>query len=150
MMAEKARIFDDPKACEEIMASYNPMDMKKLGRRVRNFNSYVWDLNCVDVVRMANLAKFSQNLKLKAFLLSTDDKILVEASPYDKIWGIGLSADDPDAIIPSRWPGENRLGFVLMEVREALRGKVQEDKGSVVLGDPLYYSSVCLWSYRSP
>lgn len=131
MMAEKARIFGDEKAREEILASYNPMDMKKLGRRVRNFNSYVWDVNCADVVKRANLAKFSQNPKLKEFLLSTGDRILVEASPNDNIWGIGMSADNPDAIIPSRWPGENRLGFVLMEVREMFCGNNEEEKGTI-------------------
>lgn len=131
MMAEKARTFGDEKALEEIMASYNPMDMKKLGRRVRNFNSYVWDVNCLDVVKRANLARFFQNPKLKEFLLSTGNKIIVEASPNDTIWGIGLSADAMDAIIPSRWPGENRLGFTLMEVRDMLRGKEEDEQGSI-------------------
>lgn len=131
MMAEKARIFGDEKACQEIMAAYNPMDMKKLGRHARNFNSYVWDANCSDVIKRANLAKFSQNPKLKEFLLSTGDKVLVEASPNDIIWGIGMSADNPDAITPSRWTGENRLGFVLMEVREVLRGNEREDEASI-------------------
>lgn len=131
MMAEKARVFGDAKTREDILASYNPMDMKKLGRRVRNFNSYVWDVNCADVVKRANLAKFSQNPKLKEFLLSTGDKIIAEASPNDKIWGIGLSADSPDAISPLRWPGENRLGFVLMEVREMFRGNNEEREGDI-------------------
>lgn len=135
MMAEKARVFGDEKACEKIMASYNPMDMKKQGRRVRNFNSYVWDVNCRDVVVRANLAKFSQNPNLKEFLLSTGDRILVEASPYDTIWGIGLPADNPDAVNPARWRGENRLGFALMEVRDMLRGQVgEEDKESTLTG----------------
>lgn len=128
MMAEKARIFGDVKTLEQIMASYNPGDMKQFGRRVRNFNSYVWDANRSDVVMTASLAKFSQNPKLKEFLLSTGDKILVEASPYDRIWGIGLAADDADATVPARWHGDNRLGFILMAVRDMLRG--EETPGS--------------------
>lgn len=132
MMAEKARIFGDEKACKEIMASYNPMEMKKLGRRVRNFNSYVWNVNSSEVVKRANLAKFSQNPKLKEFLLSTGDKILVEASPYDTIWGIGLPADASEAVKPSLWRSENRLGFVLMDVRHMLRGgEESESDGSI-------------------
>lgn len=123
MMAEKACMFGDEKVWTEIMASHNPAAIKKLGRRVRNFNAYVWDRNNRDVVRKANLAKFSQNPKLRDFLLATGDRILVEASPYDTIWGIGLGADSPDACRPERWRGENRLGFILMDVRDSLRGK---------------------------
>lgn len=123
MMAEKAFVFGDEKAWHEIMSSYNPMTMKKLGRKVRNFNTYVWNINCDEIVKTANLAKFSQNTKLKDFLLSTGDKIIVEASPYDTIWGIGLNADTPEVCNPSRWRGENRLGFILMEVRDIIRGK---------------------------
>ena len=132
MMAEKARIFGDVKTLEQIMASYNPGDMKQLGRRVRNFNSYVWDANRSDVVMTASLAKFSQNPKLREFLLSTGDRILVEASPYDRIWGIGLAADAPDATVPARWHGDNRLGFILMEVRDMLRGgEAPASEGSI-------------------
>lgn len=123
MMAMKAAIFGDEKIREEIMASYDPMVIKKLGRRVGNFDPHVWDEKKHEVVRTANLAKFSQNQKLKDFLLGTGDRILVEASPYDRIWGIGLDADSPQATMPSRWPGENRLGFILMEVRDILRGR---------------------------
>lgn len=126
MMAEKAYAFGDEHIWHEIMAAYDPLIIKKLGRRVRNFNGYVWNIYCNEVVKSGNLAKFTQNTKLKEFLLSTGDKILVEASPKDTIWGIGLSADDPNVCIPDRWPGENRLGFILMEVRDIIRGKESE------------------------
>lgn len=131
MMAEKAYAFGDEKAWHEIMASYDPMAIKKLGRRVRNFNAYVWNIYSRDVVKTASLAKFTQNPKLKEYLLSTGDKILVEASPKDEIWGIGLSADSPDACFPRRWPGENRLGFILMEVRAIIRGEATDQTPSV-------------------
>ena len=88
MMAEKARIFGDDDAWQQIMASHDPMTIKKLGRKIRNFNAYVWEMNCQEVVQRGNLAKFSQNPKLMEYLLGTGDKILVEASPKDTIWGI--------------------------------------------------------------
>ena len=74
----------------------------------------------VDVVVKGNIAKFSQNEKLLDFLLSTDDKILVEASPKDTVWVIGLDESSPEAIQPRKWIGENLLGFALMEVRDIL------------------------------
>lgn len=67
-----------------------------------------------------NLEKFSQNPPLGDFLLATQNRVLVEASPHDRIWGIGLHRDDPRAAEPARWLGENRLGFALMEVRSRL------------------------------
>jgi ribA/ribD-fused uncharacterized protein len=68
-----------------------------------------------------NLHKFSQDENLKEFLLNTNERILVEASPMDKIWGIGLAADHPNIENPILWKGENLLGFALMEVRDELR-----------------------------
>lgn len=132
MMAEKAYAFGDEKVWHEIMAAYDPMSIKKLGRRVRNFNSYVWNIVNAEIVKQANIAKFSQNPKMKDFLLSTGDKILVEASPKDTIWGIGLSADSPEACQPKFWKGENRLGFILMEVRDILRGKNDNPEVSAI------------------
>lgn len=123
MMAEKARIFGDDDTWQQIMASYDPMTIKKLGRKVRNFNAYVWKKNCQQIVKRGNLAKFSQNQKLLEYLLGTGDKILVEASPKDTIWGIGLAEDAPEASNPRLWQGENLLGFTLMEVRDMLKGR---------------------------
>lgn len=123
MMAEKARIFGDDDTWQQIMASYDPMTIKKLGRKVRNFNAYVWKKNCQQIVKRGNLAKFSQNQKLLEYLLGTGDKILVEASPKDTIWGIGLAEDASEASNPRLWQGENLLGFTLMEVRDMLKGR---------------------------
>ena len=131
MMAEKARIFGDDDAWQQIMASYDPMTIKKLGRKVRNFNAYVWKKNCQEVVKRGNLAKFSQNLKLMEYLLGTGDKILVEASPKDTIWGIGLPEDAPEVCNPRLWQGENLLGFTLMEVRDMLRVKEEDSADNV-------------------
>jgi ribA/ribD-fused uncharacterized protein len=72
-------------------------------------------------VTRGNVAKFGQHEDLRAFLLATDERVLVEASPRDAVWGIGLGASNPDARIPERWRGRNLLGFALMEARSRLR-----------------------------
>ena len=95
--------------------------MKALGRKVREFDQVVWDKFKYSIVLNGNWNKFSQNRSLRDFLLSTGDRILVEASPYDNIWGIRLSADSPEANDPQKWRGQNLLGFALMEVRDELR-----------------------------
>ena len=120
MMAEKARIFGDEEIRQQILAEYSQMAMKKLGRKVRNYDDEIWKVKRFDVVVKGNIAKFSQNEKLLDFLLSTDDKILVEASPKDTVWGIGLDESSPEAIQPRKWIGENLLGFALMEVHDIL------------------------------
>ena len=131
MMAEKAYMFGDEDVYHQILQEYNQMAIKKLGRQVRNFNDYVWKGNRMSVVIEGNLAKFSQNEELRDFLLSTGDKILVEASPKDSIWGIGLDEASPDAINPNNWKGENLLGFALMEVRDILRGDIEEESPDI-------------------
>ena len=131
MMAEKAYMFGDEDVYNQILQEYSQMNIKKLGRKVRNFNDYVWKGNRVSVVIEGNLAKFSQNETLRDFLLSTGDKILVEASPKDDIWGIGLEEASPDAVDPRKWRGENLLGFALMEVRDILQGKIEEESSDI-------------------
>lgn len=131
MMAEKAYMFGDEDVYNQILQEYNQMNIKKLGRKVRNFNDYVWKGNRMSVVIEGNLAKFSQNENLRNFLLSTGDEILVEASPKDTVWGIGLEETSPDAINPRNWKGENLLGFALMEVRDILQGNVVEESSDI-------------------
>ena len=94
--------------------------MKALGRQVRGFDVKVWDEVKFSVVLNASYLKFSQNANLREFLLSTKDKILVEASPVDKIWGIGMSAEDQNAQNPMKWRGQNLLGFALMRARDEI------------------------------
>lgn len=121
MMAQKAVLFGDEKTREQIMAAGHPKQYKELGRRIFGFNQTIWNRYCCDIVIKGNTAKFSQNEDLKSFLLNTNTRILVEASPYDKIWGIGMAKDDPHAENPILWNGTNFLGFCLMEVRDILR-----------------------------
>ncbi len=120
MMAEKARTFKDFEILPAILNAKTAEIAKELGRKVKNFNSERWDVYKYYAVRNGNLFKFIQNQDLQDYLLSTGAKILVEASPTDTVWGIGLSADDPDAMNPAKWQGANLLGFALMDVRDEL------------------------------
>jgi len=120
MMASKARLFGDEETLREIMNAYSPAEYKKLGRKVKGFDASLWDEKKLDIVVEGNKAKFGQNPDLKEFLLSTGDAILVEASPYDKIWGIGLDREAALNGSVEDWRGENLLGCALMEVRDGL------------------------------
>jgi ribA/ribD-fused uncharacterized protein len=123
MMAEKARLFHDHAMRLQIIQSGTPKEAKALGRQVKGFVSNVWDETCYQIVVIGNEHKFSQNPVLKDFLLSTGDKIIVEASPVDAIWGNGLPQDHHNAKNPEYWRGKNMLGFALMQVRDILRQK---------------------------
>jgi ribA/ribD-fused uncharacterized protein len=121
MMAEKARLFNDQQTLQKILTAPHPHAAKALGREVQNFRPTLWEEQRCQIVVRGNLAKFSQNSPLRTFLIGTGDRILVEASPIDKIWGTGLAADQPEAERPDRWPGLNLLGFALMAVRRQLQ-----------------------------
>lgn len=121
MMAEKARLFNDSKVLSQILAVQSPAEAKKLGRKIGGFEPKIWEAHKVEIVVTGNRHKFGQNQNLAEFLLATNDRVLVEASPVDTIWGIGLPADSPDADKPTQWLGPNLLGFALMEVRDQLR-----------------------------
>lgn len=123
MMAEKAELFDDPDTKQLILQAKTPGEAKKLGRKVKNFNPEKWDSEKYSIVMNGNLHKFQQDLDLKEYLLSTNSRVLVEASPVDPIWGIGLAADNEAALHPIRWKGQNLLGFALMEVRDILKNE---------------------------
>lgn len=124
MMAEKAKTFKDFEILNEIVLAKNPEIVKELGRKIKNFNENTWNTCKYEIVKKGNFHKFSQNEDLKKYLLSTENKVLVEASPYDKVWGIGLGKESPDSIIPDNWNGENLLGFALMEVRDKLKSSL--------------------------
>ncbi|HYX32000.1 MAG TPA: NADAR family protein, partial [Oligoflexus sp.] len=121
MMAEKARLFNDGDARQQIMDADQPGLAKKSGRLITGFDEATWNRERFSIVVRGNLEKFKRNEHLRLYLLQTGDKILVEASPYDRIWGIGMGREHPHASNPLRWEGENLLGFALMEVRRRLR-----------------------------
>lgn len=123
MMAKKALLFGDSDTYCEIMFETDPATCKALGKKVSNFDQKLWDSCKEEIVYNANFAKFSQNPELKEALIGTGTLALVEASPYDKIWGIGMKESDPDSKDPAKWKGQNLLGEILMQVREDLLKK---------------------------
>lgn len=121
MMAEKARLFEDAEAEQRALAAGHPSQAKKAGRLVRGFDEAIWERERLRIVVEGSVHKFASDPALRSFLLGTGDRVLVEASPVDRVWGIGLSADDEAAMTPERWRGRNLLGFALMQARERLR-----------------------------
>jgi ribA/ribD-fused uncharacterized protein len=118
MMAEKARLFNDDDALKIIMGTNNPKIQKAAGRTVRGFVKEIWEQNAKLYVYRANFAKFMQNQEALTWLMTTRGTTLVEASPWDKIWGIGLDGNDPRARDRSTWLGTNWLGEIVTHVRE--------------------------------
>jgi ribA/ribD-fused uncharacterized protein len=121
MMAKKALLFNDETIFRKIIEVKSPAEVKKLGREVQNYNDEIWIKNRNEIVKEGNLLKFRQHQDLKEFLLNTKERILVEASPVDAIWGIGMPSDHQNINNPKKWRGLNLLGFALMEVRDELR-----------------------------
>jgi ribA/ribD-fused uncharacterized protein len=130
MMAGKASLFGDAETAAKIREAPHPGAAKALGRQVRGFHEQRWAEHRFDLVVTGNLAKFSQHADLREFLLGAGDRVIAEASPQDRIWGIGLAAGDERAMSPGQWPGLNLLGFALMEVRHRL----QAQGGTAVTG----------------
>jgi ribA/ribD-fused uncharacterized protein len=120
MMAEKARLSGDAEMRRRILQAGSPAEAKQLGREVRGFDPAVWNARKSEVVAEGNMHKFSAHPALKAFLIATGNRVLVEASPVDRVWGIGMAADHPQINNPLCWRGENLLGYALMEVRDRL------------------------------
>ncbi len=120
MMAQKALLFNDDAIFAKILAAKHPKQVKALGREVGKFDEVVWQQHRYAIVVAGNLAKFYQHKKLGQYLINTGTRVLVEASPYDKVWGVGLAKDDERIQNPEQWKGLNLLGFALMEVRDSL------------------------------
>ena len=123
MMYKKAMLFNDVDTADAIMKTSDPRAQKSLGRQVKNFNDAVWMEHAFDYVVAGNRAKFSQNSQLNKVLAETKGKVLVEASPYDKRWGIGMMEGDAGIEDPKNWQGENLLGYAITQVRLELFGE---------------------------
>jgi ribA/ribD-fused uncharacterized protein len=124
MMAAKARLFEDREAEQRALAAGSPAEAKKEGRLVRGFDETTWERERFRIVVEGSVHKFASDPALSSFLLGTGSKVLVEASPMDRVWGIGLAANDEAASHPERWRGLNLLGFALMQARERLLTQV--------------------------
>jgi len=120
MMYKKAMLFKDYEVAEMIMQQNDPRKQKFLGRQVREFDQEIWMANCQEIMVPALVSKFTQDSYSLKCMLDTGDSIIVEASPYDKVWGIGMRKDDPDATNPFQWKGQNLLGIVLMKARKII------------------------------
>nr|WP_211197998.1 NADAR family protein [Permianibacter fluminis] len=123
MMAEKARLFVDEAIRAKVIEAKTPGAAKAFGREVKGFNEVLWQAQRFEIVVAANQHKFEQNAQLAEYLLATGNKVLVEASPVDRVWGIGLAEADLAARNPKQWQGLNLLGFALMVVRANLQAK---------------------------
>ncbi|WP_327353105.1 NADAR family protein [Streptomyces sp. NBC_01304] len=123
MMAAKARLFEDADAERAALAAKSPAAAKKAGRLVRGFDDALWERERFGIVVEGSVHKFAADDALRSFLLGTGERVLVEASPLDRVWGIGLAQDDERADDPARWRGLNLLGFALMEARGRLGGE---------------------------
>ena len=115
MMYHKAKLFGDDKTVAEVLKEKDPRNIKALGKKVRGFDGDVWDANKENIVLSGNLLKFKSNETLRRALMETGGAILVEASPFDNVWGIGQKH------LSKPWKGQNLLGFILMRVRDTLR-----------------------------
>lgn len=130
MMAEKARFFGDQEALAKIMATPNPRLQKAIGRLVKNFDEAAWNEVCQAVVFKGNYFKFRQNPEMLKELMETGERLIVEASPYDKIWGIGMHEDDEGIEEPTNWKGTNWLGIACMKVRDVLKSYANQLSGA--------------------
>lgn len=119
MMYQKAILFGDNDVAQEILNEASPKNIKALGRKIKHFDQKLWDDKKLSIVIMGNYYKFSQNVSLGSLLLSTGDEDIAEASPFDKIWGIGI--DEKTAQAGQEWKGENLLGKALMIVRKMIK-----------------------------
>ena len=121
MMAAKARLFGDTDAERAALTARTPAEAKRAGRLVRGFDDQVWERERFGIVVEGSVRKFSSDEALRGYLVGTGERVLVEASPVDRVGGVGLAAADPRIGDPAGWRGLNLLGFALMEARERLR-----------------------------
>lgn len=131
MMHQKALLFGDSETAGKILAATDPAKQKALGRTIKGFAEEVWRDHRETIVHTGSHAKFDQNKGLRRKLFQTGDALLVEASPLDAIWGVGLSADEAKAMHPEEWPGLNLLGKILTTVRDELRLKYPAEAKAV-------------------
>lgn len=122
-MSRKAAMFGDFETLGKIMKAEHPAEQKKLGREVKGFNGEIWDYWKYKVMIDGTLAKFTSSKHLTDTMLDTHDKVLVEASPTDLIWGVGLHYNDDKILDKDNWRGQNQLGKALMHIRRTIRSK---------------------------
>lgn len=125
LMWRKARLFGDEETAAALLCESDPKQCKTLGRQVRGFDEARWTEASPQIMLDGLLLKFRQNPMLNEILLFTGTAVLVEASPHDAVWGIGLDAKHAAITTPALWPGENRLGRALMACRTLLMSETE-------------------------
>ena len=125
LMYRKALTMGDTKSAVDILEAKHPALVKSIGRHVKNWDESKWKLSRTSIMIQALRLKVEQNPVLKTKLMCTGDIVIAEASPTDKIWGIGCSKSDPRACDPKQWPGDNLLGKSWMHVRESMLSAVK-------------------------
>jgi len=121
LMYSKACLFEDYEIANQIIKANGPLTVKNLGRQVKNFNEKTWLANRHTIMQRGLQMKVEQNEDVKEALLATGNKIIVEASPFDTIWGIGMSESDKNATDTTKWKGLNLLGQAWMNVRDIIK-----------------------------
>jgi ribA/ribD-fused uncharacterized protein len=121
MMTQKANLFSDAEIAKKILLAEKPGEVKELGRQIKGFDELKWNEEKYEIVKAGSIHKFQQSKILRDFLIGTGERILVEASPTDAIWGIGLPQNAKSIEDPYTWRGLNLLGFALMETRDFLK-----------------------------
>jgi ribA/ribD-fused uncharacterized protein len=137
MMWYKDQVFSGGKLADRILATAHPRDAKQLGREVENFDLQIWNGVAKTGVFRGNMAKFTQNPLHMVQLLETHGTTLVEASPTDVVWGVGLAEEDPLIQDPANWRGTNWLGEVLMDVRDAIKFALRWNDDPSAIGEPI-------------
>lgn len=127
MMHTKALFFGDFDTAQQVMKTCDPREQKRLGRTVTNFDAGLWQSQARELILPGIIAKFEQNFGYLQTLFDPRFDLIVEASPYDKIWGVGLGADDSRILDQSKWEGLNLLGELLMSARSKLKNDVEQD-----------------------
>jgi ribA/ribD-fused uncharacterized protein len=122
MMHQKALLFSDFGMAEKIMLEKDPKKQKALGRQVESFDRKIWDKVCQSVIYKGNLEKFTQNSAIKKELMGTGDRLMVEASPFDEIYGIKMAENDFGVEDQKNWKGTNFLGIAITKVKNKLQG----------------------------
>jgi len=119
-MFEKCMFFNQLELAEKCINEIDPKKVKNIGRSIPNFDAEKWDKISFGVMYNVCLHKYTFNKEAHKTLVDSGDRTLVEASPYDNKWGVGISASDDQILFEENWTGENRLGKVLMKTREKL------------------------------
>lgn len=147
MMYQKVSMFHQYDLADQIMDTDDPSKIKKLGRtRFDGFNSQIWDSVAYTIVKRGVKSKFSQNKELLKVLLSTGDKVLMECSSNDIIWGIGIGIDSETIYNPTAWRGRNQLGRILMSVRDELREDLMLNNGHINIFNARFMEPIDEWN----